>query len=78
MSVFYNDFCLGEYFAAPAASDFVNSDKVTKTPFRNLRFLKISLQKSLMLACLSHPARRCELKEGDHPRLLPLVSKICK
>ena len=56
-----------------AASDFANSGKVTKTPFRNLRFLKISLRKSLVLACLSHPARRCKSKEGDFPRPLPLV-----
>ena len=63
----------GGYFAAPAATHFVYSDKVGKTPFRNLRFLKISLRKSLVLACLSHPARRCKSKEGDFPRPLPLV-----
>ena len=63
----------GGYFAAAAASDFANSGKVTKTPFRNLRFLKISLRQFLMLACLSHPARGRKLKEGDQPRPLPLV-----
>ena len=42
----------GGYFAAPAASDFANSGKVTKAPFRNLRFLKISLRWSGMLACV--------------------------
>ena len=56
-----------------AATHFVNSDKVGKTPFRNLRFLKISLRKPLALACLSHPARGCKSKEGDFPRPLPLV-----
>ena len=34
-------------FAAPAATHFVYSDKVGKTPFRNLRFLKISLRQFL-------------------------------
>ena len=67
----------GGYFAAPAASDFANSGKVTKAPFRNLRFLKISLRKPLALAGLSHPARGCKSKEGDLPRPLPLVSEIC-
>ena len=60
-------------FAAPAATHFVYSDKVGKTPFRNLRFLKISLRQSLMLACLIHPARGRKLKNGYFPRPLPLV-----
>ena len=56
-----------------AASDFANSGKVTKTPFRNLRFLKISLRKPLMLAYVLHPARGHKLKKGYFPRPLPLV-----
>ena len=60
-------------FAAPAASDFANSGKVTKTPFRNLRFLKISLRKPRVLAFLFHPARGCKSKNGYFPRPLPLV-----
>ena len=60
-------------FAAAAASDFANSGKVTKTPFRNLRFLKISLRKPLMLAYVLHPARGHKLKKGYFPRPLPLV-----
>ena len=56
-----------------AASDFANSGKVTKTPFRNLRFLKISLRKPLMLAYGLHPARGHKLKKGYFPRPLPLV-----
>ena len=57
-----------------AASDFANSGKVTKTPFRNLRFLKISLRKPLILACVFHPARGRTFKEADHLRPLPLVA----
>ena len=64
---------MGRFRRLRAASDFANSGKVTKTPFRNLRFLKISLWQSLMLACLSHPARERKLKERYFPRPLPLV-----
>ena len=56
-----------------AASSFANSGKGTKTPFRNLRFLKISLRLSLFLAYSFHPARGQKSKGGDHPRPLPLV-----
>ena len=63
----------GEFRRLRAASDFANSGKVTKTPFRNLRFLKISLRQFLMLTCLSHPARGQKSKERLLLRPLPLV-----
>ena len=64
---------MGVFRRLRAASDFANSGKVTKAPFRNLRFLKISLRKSLPLACLFHPARGYKSKNGYFPRPLPLV-----
>ena len=63
----------GEFRRLRAASDFANSGKVTKAPFRNLRFLKISLRQFLMLACLAHPARGQKSKEQLLLRPLPLV-----
>ena len=51
------------------------SGKVTKTPFRNLRFLKISLRKPLALAYFSHPARGRKYKGRLLLRPLPLVVK---
>ena len=63
----------GRFRRLRAASDFANSGKVTKAPFRNLRFLKISLRKPLVLACVFHPARGCKSKNGYFLRPLPLV-----
>ena len=64
---------MGRFRRLRAASDFANSGKVTKAPFRNLRFLKISLRKPLSLACPSHPARGCKSKNKYFLRPLPLV-----
>ena len=64
---------MGRFRRLRAASDFANSGKVTKAPFRNLRFLKISLRKPLVLACVFHPARGCKSKNEYFLRPLPLV-----
>ena len=59
-------------FAAPAASDFANSGKVTKTPFKNPWFLKISFTHKL--ACHSIIGAGANLRCALIPRPLPLCA----